>query len=192
MMLYKWVPILALGLLVFATPGQSEAQRRPAGQSTTASAQPKVSPQTSRKAVRDLRNVRNQLSGAQTLARQKLANAQTTLTRTRETERALGDTGLRESSREMRAAKARRLNAENTVRDFALQYVEARRQTKAANRTLSLAKKGDWVSANASAGLKNAVRPKPRLRKITFNDTPLGPSPQGSGARKGILKTRTR
>lgn len=180
----KLVLALAITCLVPGIVAESYAQSR---QAAKAPAQPKLTKSQSTAAVRQLQKVRNKLGRAEKLAKQKYKNVETTVRRTREVEQGLLDGGARESSSEFRRAKARRVNAENALSDFGAEYKEARRQTRSANRTLSFAKKGDWISAHSSASAKNNRSPKPVLKKITFNEKPLGPTPKGNRKRAGFL-----
>ncbi len=184
--------------------------------------QPAVTPRQKAGTIKNIRKVRNQLYGAQKLASQRHANAATTLRRARDTERALKDNhaaamtsalrrvpsvrpegmsrqeyamrdrGVRDAVKALQTATANRANAEGFANSTRRELREARRQVKAANRTLSLAKKDNWVAAYKTAHRVIPKRPKTRPRKITFNAKTLGPTPKGSAPTRGILKTSPR
>lgn len=183
---------------------------------------------TANKAVGQFRSVRNNLARERKLALQKHTNAERNVQRTRETERArkdvhdaaLGaalkrvpgnrpegvsltdyakrDRGVRDAAKLLQTATARRTKAEATFSQTRTGLREANRQVRAANRTLSLAKKSNWINAHRVAGRAKPSIPATAPRKISYNFTPQGPTPkgptlQGAGApRKGILKTSPR
>jgi hypothetical protein len=172
------------------------------------------------KAVGQFRAVRNNLARDRKFSAQTHASATRSLQRARETERAQKDVHdfakaayrrapmgsknadiakrsqlyekQKTATRNLQTATANRANAEATFSQTRAGLKEASRQVSAANRTLSLAKKGDWMNARRVVGRAKPLKPATRPRKVSYNFTPQGPTPIGTGVRKGILKTSPR
>ena len=212
---------IVLGMtLMSASDCTAQKRLKPVQKHKTTPKNPVLPKAAHNKAVGQFRAVRNNLARERQFSAQTHGSAARSLQRARETERArkdvhdfakaayrrgpMGTTNVDKAersqlyekqkiaTRNLQTATARRANAEATFSQTRTNLKEAHRQVSAANRTLSFAKKGDWVNAHRVVGRAKPLKPATRPRKISYNFTPQKPTPTGAGSRKGILKTSPR